>query len=148
MIERDENYLEDMLIDIISESVQTEMKEKKNLLDISKKEFGIFKEEIINLLNTLFKEKHSYIKIDDKQNMITLSYIQLVLKILNEWEKYESHALELEGYYRSVENMKADELFEHLVIKNDNMDMVIDVSEHTTLWSFELHLIFNFYPTI
>lgn len=133
MIERDENYLEDMLIDIISESVQTEMKEKKNLLDISKKEFGIFKEEIINLLNTLFKEKHSYIKIDDKQNMITLSYIQLVLKILNEWEKYESHALELEGYYRSVENMKADELFEHLVIKNDNMDMVIDVSEHTTL---------------
>lgn len=46
MIERDENYLEDLVIDCLSESSQTKIKEKKDILDKSKLELESFKKII------------------------------------------------------------------------------------------------------
>lgn len=43
MIERDENYLEDLVIDCLSESSQTKIVEKKTMLDKSKQDLETFK---------------------------------------------------------------------------------------------------------
>ena len=50
VIEKDENYLEDSIIDCLSESSQTKIKERKELLDQSKDNFDKFKHQIHKLL--------------------------------------------------------------------------------------------------
>ena len=76
MIERDENYLEDLVIDCLSESSQTKIKEKKDILDKSKLELESFKKIIKEQLEKFYEIKASCIKPDDRQNLITICYIR------------------------------------------------------------------------
>jgi hypothetical protein len=71
----DESYLEDLIMDSLSESSQTKIKSLKELVDKSNQSFSDFKLVIKDLLEGLLKERSLGIQIGNKQNLITICYI-------------------------------------------------------------------------
>ena len=82
VIERDECYLEDLIIDCLSESSQTKIKERKELLDLSKDNFEKFKIQIQELLFEMLESKLTMLNPDNKINLVTICYILNGLDIL------------------------------------------------------------------
>ena len=73
VIERDECYLEDLIIDCLSESSQTKIKERKELLDLSKDNFEKFKIQIQELLFEMLESKLTMLNPDNKINLVTIA---------------------------------------------------------------------------
>lgn len=88
MIERDENYLEDLVIDCLSESSQTKIIEKKAMLDKSKQDLETFKKLIREHLEGFYEIKAAGIKPEDRQNLITICYTRSGIDILTNFEQW------------------------------------------------------------
>lgn len=93
VIEKDENYLEDLIIDCLSESSQTKIKERKQLLDQSKDDFQKFKILVQELLTEFLNNKLTMLNPDNKNVLVTICYILNGLDILKNVEKWESTGL-------------------------------------------------------
>jgi hypothetical protein len=59
------------------------------------KKFQEFKEIIGEYLRRMLEAKGSMLRSDDRQNLITICYIDQGIEILSEYEKYERDAVEL-----------------------------------------------------
>jgi hypothetical protein len=94
-IKIDEAYLEDLIMDCLSESSQVKIRSLKKLVDESNQNFEEFKGIIRNLLEISLKKRKAEIATNDKQHLITICYIKSAIEILNNLDKYERDAMEL-----------------------------------------------------
>lgn len=77
------------------------------------------------------KEKIALIDPENKNSLITISYILSGIDILRDFEKWEKQALELEFYFRKVETEDCEVLFSRVIqdLEDKQIPFTLDLGE-------------------
>jgi hypothetical protein len=130
IIKRDESYLDDLVIDCISESAQLKMISMKELMDKAQNSED-FREVLKGLLSDLLKERIFGLKANDRQNLITICYIKSGIEIFRDFKKYQEDSLSLEKYFRAIETEDTETLFLRVTesLLGDRIDFCVNLGE-------------------